>query len=223
VKYLSMSENEKKLISILKEYFSDDSTGHDFYHLIRTYNIAKHLQQIEGGNREVILLSALLHDVHRFIEKNNKKYCHPKDSLPIVETILKKIDVDVETIKNILHCIEFHEEYNFSESGKTVSDIETLILQDADNLDASGAIGIARGFMYAGANNIPMWLPDIDYKRDHYSDDENDPSEIHHFQSKILRLRDNMNTKTGREMAEKRHKFIELYLEEFFGEFKGGL
>lgn len=216
-----MDDIEQKLISKLEKLFAADPTGHDIGHLTRVYNIAKHLQKNEGGDRKVILLSALLHDVHRMIESRTGSYCMPEDSLSEVESILKEIDIDIETITKVLHCIKFHEQYNFSKQGKTVMDLETLILQDADNLDANGAIGIARGFMYAGTNGIPMWLPDLPFDREYYTDAQNDCSEIHHFHSKILRLRDNMNTKTGRKLAEKRHKFVELYMAEFFKEWKG--
>lgn len=214
---------EEELIKKLKIIFSSESSGHDIMHLIRTYKIAKHLQKIEGGNKKVILLSALLHDVHRLIQNKTKKFCHPRDSLETVKKILKATKIDNKTVQQVLHCIEFHEEYKFSKKGKTVDNIETLILQDADNLDAIGAIGIARAFTFGGANNIPIWLPEIPLGKKNYDESETDPSEIHHFYSKLLKLKENMNTKTAIKMAEKRSKFIEIFLKEFFKEWDGEL
>ena len=121
----------------------------------------------------------------------------------------------------MLHCVEFHEEYSFSEGGVTVDDIETLILQDADNLDAIGAIGIGRTFAYAGAYGSPMYVPDIPLGRESYDEsDLSDPSAIHHFYSKLLKLKDNMHTKTAREIAAGRHRFMEQFVELFLAEWR---
>lgn len=205
----------------VKDIFGNESSGHDIYHLKRTLNIAMHIQKKEGGDRLVIAVSAFLHDIHRIIQKETSKFCSPKDSLPKIKKILDKIDLNEEQKKKIMHCIEFHEEYDFSEKGKTVNDIETLILQDADNLDAIGAIGIGRTFSYGGVYGNPMWIPEEPFCRERYNESENDPSVIHHFYSKLLRLKNNMNTNTAKKMAKKRHEFMELFLDEFFDEWKG--
>ncbi|MFH1276078.1 MAG: HD domain-containing protein [Candidatus Woesearchaeota archaeon] len=175
----------------------------------------------EGGDKLVITVSALLHDIHRIIQKETGKFCSPKDSLPKIREILDKINLTEEQRKKVLHCIEFHEEYNFSTHGKTIFDIETLILQDADNLDAIGAIGIGRTFSFGGANDLTIWIPEKPFDRDTYEESENDPSTIHHFYSKLLKLKGNMNTKTAKDMANKRHKFMKLFLQEFFDEWSG--
>ena len=216
-----MEKALRKLERELKSIFKSESSGHDFYHLKRVFNLALHIQGKEGGDREVIAIAAFLHDVHRIIQITTGEYCSPKDSLPKVKAMLEKAKVPVKKVPDIIHCIEFHEEYNFSSDGKTVSDIETLIVQDADNLDAMGAIGIARSFSYGGAHKVPIWLPDLALDREVYRESENDPSEIHHFYSKLLKLKDNMNTKTAKKMALERHKFMELFLKRFFLEWEG--
>jgi uncharacterized protein len=209
---------EKEIIN----YFSVDSSGHDIYHLKRVMNLAVHLQKKEGGDEFVITVAAFLHDVHRIAHRETGKYCSPEESLPKIKQILENIGfTDKEKIDKILHCIKYHEEYNFSENGNPVKDIETLIIQDADNLDASGAVGIARAFSYGGANGVPMYLPNEAFDRKFFSEAENDKSEIHHFYSKLLKLKDNMNTKTARKMAGSRHKFMENYLKQFFAEWDG--
>ncbi len=211
----------EKLEQQMEEAFSKENSGHDIYHLKRVVNLALHIQEKEGGDKLVIAVAAFLHDIHRIMQKETGKFCSPKDSLPRVKEILKKVELPEDKINNILHCIEFHEEYDFSDKGKTAQDIETLIIQDADNLDATGAVGVARAFTYGGAGNIPIWIPDIPFDRQAFDESEEDPSEIHHFYSKLLKLKDNINTKTGKKMAKNRHKVLEDFLKEFFGEWKG--
>ena len=205
----------------IKAIFSSDSSGHDLYHLQRVFNLAMTIQAKEGGDKIIIGAAALTHDIHRIIEVETGKFYSPKDSLPNVKAILDKTCLSEDQKKHVLHCVEFHEEYNFSKKGKTVHDLETLILQDADNLDAIGAIGIARTFMFGGTHNVPMWIPELPIVREHYDESSRDPSVIHHFHSKLLKLKDNMNTPTGMEMAQERHRVMEQFIQEFKDEWEG--
>lgn len=216
-----MKEIIQQLEEEVKILFHKESSGHDIYHLKRTLNNALTIQKKEGGDRTIIAVSALLHDVHRILQKETGKFCSPKDSLPKVKEILDKIGLTEEQKKKVLHCIEHHEEYDFSEKRKTVNDLETLILQDADNLDAIGAIGIGRTFSFGGANKGIMWVPEKPFDRRTFDESKKDPSTVHHFYSKLLKLKKNMNTKTAKKMADKRHKFMELFLQEFFDEWNG--
>ena len=210
-----------KLENELNYRFKSENSGHDLFHLKRVYNLSNLIQRQEGGDELVVGVAAYLHDIHRLIQNKVGKYCSPKDSLPDVKLILDKVGFPEDRKGNVLHCVEFHEEYGFSEKGKTIMDIETLILQDADNLDAMGAIGVARGFMFAGAYNLPLWTPEIPFNRENFDESKNSASEIHHFYDKLLKLKDNMNTETGKEMAEVRHNFMENFLDQFFKEWKG--
>ncbi|PJA48976.1 MAG: metal-dependent phosphohydrolase [candidate division SR1 bacterium CG_4_9_14_3_um_filter_40_9] len=216
-----MEEIIQQLEKEVKELFHTESSGHDIYHLKRVLNNALTIQEKEGGNRLIIAVSAFLHDIHRIIQKESGKFCSPRDSLPKVKKILDKTSLAEEQKGKVLHCIEFHEEYDFSDNGKTVNDIETLILQDADNLDAIGAIGIGRTFSFGGANGLNMWIPEKSFDRSTFDESEKDPSTIHHFYSKLLKLKENMNTKTAKKMVVERHKFMELFLQEFFDEWNG--
>lgn len=216
-----MEEIIQNLEEEIKVLFHKESSGHDTYHLKRTLNMALTLQKKEGGDKLIIAVSAFLHDIHRIIQKETGEFCSPKDSLPKVKEILDKVDLNEEQKEKIFHCVEYHEEYNFSENGKSVNDIETLILQDADNLDAIGAIGIGRTFSFGGANQLAMWIPEKPFDREKFDESERDSSTIHHFYSKLLKLKENMNTKTAKKMANKRHKFMELFLQEFFNEWDG--
>ncbi len=201
--------------------FSNESSGHDLYHLQRTLNLALYIQTKEGGDRLIIGVAAFLHDIHRVIQKDTGVYCTPKDSLPQVKKILDKTNLTEEQKTQVLHCIEFHEEYGFTARGKTVDDLETLILQDADNLEAIGAIGIGRTFSFGGAKGITMWNPTVPLEGRQFDESKTDPTTVHHFYSKLLKLKDNMNTETAKKMAEARHAFMELFLQEFFDEWKG--
>ncbi|MCD4760998.1 HD domain-containing protein [bacterium] len=216
-----MHEIIQQLEKTVEKMFHFESSGHDINHLKRVLNLALTIQKKEGGDDLVIGVAAFLHDIHRVMQKEMGRFVSPKDSLPKIKELLNTVELSEDQKEKILHCVEFHEEYNFSEQGKTVDDIETLIVQDADNLDAIGAIGVGRTFAYSGANQIPMWIPDIPFNRESYKEGEDDPSTVHHFYSKLFKLKDNMNTATAKKMAESRHKYMETFLEEFFAEWEG--
>lgn len=214
-----MNEILQRLEQEILESFKAESSGHDIHHLRRVQWLALHIQEQEGGDRLVIAAAATLHDVHRIMQRESGRYVSPAESLPTVRAILEAADFPTGKVPRVLHCVEFHEEYSFSEGGVTVDDIETLILQDADNLDAIGAIGIARTFAYAGAYGLPMYVPDIPLGRESYDEsDQPDPSTIHHFYSKLLKLKDNMQTRTARELAAGRHRFMAQFVERFLEE-----
>lgn len=212
-----------RLETQLLDMFLLEPSGHDMSHLRRTLNMALHIQECEGGDRFLIALAAFLHDVHRVIQNQTRKYCPPVESLPRINDMLLAAGVRRDVIPSILFCIEHHEEYDFSEVGKTTKDIETSIVQDADNLDAIGAIGSARVFSFGGAHNIPIWVPEIPLDRESPWDETKpkSPSQIQHFYEKLLRLKDDMNTETAKQIALGRHQFMELFLDRFFREWKG--
>lgn len=216
-----MIKKEKNIIEYIKDHFMLEPSGHDLSHLLRVYNLCSNIQKIEGGDKNVIQAAALVHDLHRVIKIKDKKYCTPEESLSKIRPILIQAQYSESQVEKILHCVKFHEEYSFSSNGKTVSDIETLILQDADNLDAIGAIGIARTFAFSGAHNVKIWDESIPIKEDDFSEEQLDPSTIHHFYNKLLRLEKNMNTKTGQKIARSRTKFMQQFLDRFFAEWKG--
>lgn len=211
----------EKLETKVKGMFMLENSGHDFYHLERTKNLALKIQEKEGGNRLVIGISAFLHDVHRLMERDAKTFVSPLESLPTIQKIFEEINFPEKEMKQVLHCIEYHEEYSFSKEGKTVNDIETLILQDADNLDAIGAIGVARTFAHGAAKNLPMWVQEKSFDRKFFNESEKDPSTIHHFYSKLFKLKDNMNTKTGKKIAKGRHIFMQKFIKRFMNEWNG--
>lgn len=220
----------KKYIEELRPYvielFGNESSGHDISHLVRTMNTALLIQEQEGGDRVIIGISAFLHDVHRILENEINKpgseyqFVSPKDSIPKVKEILSHIDLDDEQVEKICFAIENHEIYNWN--GENVDDLNTLILQDADNLDAIGAIGIARSFSYGGAHNVTMYDDTVPLENNEaYVEGNIDPSTIHHFYHKLFKLGDQMNTETGKVLAKKRTDFMKNFTEEFIDEWNG--
>ena len=215
----------EKYIDIIRphiiELFKDDSSGHDISHLERTMNLALNICEKEHGDKLIVGIAAFMHDIHRIMQNECGKFVSPKESLKKIIEILNYTDLQEDIIKKICFCIEYHEEYNWN--GNNVNDLNTLILQDADNLDAIGAIGIGRTFLYGGAHNCKMYDETIPLNSDEDYSESNgdDPSTIHHFYHKLFKLKDNMNTKTAREQAKKRTEYMEEFVKEFLAEWKG--
>lgn len=209
-------------INQLKPYvldlFKKDSSGHDITHLERTMKTALYIQSKEGGDRIVIGIAAFLHDVHRIMQNEKGIFVSPKDSLDKIKEILSNTDLTGEQINKICYCIEYHEQYNWN--GNNINDLNTLILQDADNLDAIGAIGIGRTFSYGGSHNIVMYNNEVPLNEDNnYSESIGDPtSTIHHFYHKLFKLGDKMNTNTAKKLAKRRTDFMKKFVEEFLNE-----
>lgn len=212
----------EELKPVIIERFKKDSSGHDISHLERVMKLALHIQESEGGDRLIIGISAFLHDIHRIMQNETGKFVSPKDSINEIKNILSNIDLTEEQVNKICYCIEYHEEYNWN--GSNVEDINTLILQDADNLDAIGAIGIGRTFSYMAVHNMPMYNEEIPLnKTEDYVENKVvvDPSTIHHFYHKLFKIGDNMNTATAKRIAQERTIFMKSFVEEFLDEWKG--
>lgn len=215
----------EKYIEIVKpevtKLFENETSGHDMLHLTRTMNLALSICEKENGDKLIVGLAAYMHDVHRLMENKENRRVKPIESIPIIRDILNKTDLD-EIIKDkICFAIENHELYNWN--GQNVDDINTLILQDADNLDAIGAIGISRSFMYAGTHNMLVYTKDypLNENNDFKEETGNDPSVIHHFYHKLFKLADNMNTQTAKKIADERVKFMKNFTDELINEWDG--
>lgn len=216
-----LEEYIEKLKPFVIELFKNDSSGHDIGHLERTMRLALHIQEKEGGDRLIIGIAAFLHDVHRIMQNETGKFVSPKDSLDTVRRILSNVELNEEQINKICYAIEYHEEYNWN--GNNVDDLNTLILQDADNLEAIGAIGIGRTFNYGGSHNIAMYdeKAKLNENNDYSESNGNDASTIHHFYHKLFKLKDNMNTLTAKKIAEERTEFMKKFVSEFIEEWNG--
>lgn len=213
-----------KLQEKLLSQFNQDKTGHDFSHLKRTLNYGFYLWEREGGDVEVIATACLVHDVHRLMGAKQGKFVHPRESLPLVKDLISDLELTEKQIEHVLYAVENHEQYAFGKEKVTVKDTESKIVQDADNLDAIGSIAIIRSFRYGSAHGMPEYLPNEPFYFSEYGEDVNDKSTIHHLYNKSSRLGKYLNTASARKLARKKTKvlkdFIDLYVQEFKGEFE---
>jgi uncharacterized protein len=203
----------------LKAEFGKEGTGHDWWHIERVLNNAITIAKKEkSADIFIVQLGALLHDVADF------KFHGGDDTIggKVAAQWLKKISTDAVTIQKVVHIVD-----NVSFKGLGVkSKMESLegkIVQDADRLDAIGALGIARAFAYGGYKERPIYNPEVAPKmhNNFSSYKKGSDSTINHFYEKILYVKNLMNTKAGKKMALQRHKFIEVYLKEFYAEWEG--
>ena len=209
---MSIIENT---VEFVKEKLHGAEAGHDWFHIERVWKLSKKIAETETCNREVVELSALLHDIA------DPKF-HKGDetlALKISRAFLEGQNVDEEVINEVLLIIKNISFKNRGEAPENLP-LELKIVQDADRLDAIGAIGIARTFNFGGFKNNLMYHPDIQPKLNMSKEEykKNDGTTINHFYEKLLLLKDLMNTEKGKEMAEDRHQFMLHFLEEFYKE-----
>ena len=200
--------------SFVRNLFAEDSSGHDIYHTLRVHDLACRICRDEGGDMDLVRLSALLHDAddRKFFGDNgyaNARRFMDSESIPM----------DVQDL--VCHVIS---QISFKGKDTVVPDtLEGKIVQDADRLDAIGAIGIARTFAYGGSKGRMMHVPDEAHKSD-MSEEEyfsNEGTSVNHFHEKLLLLKDMMNTDSAHTIAESRHAYMVGFLEEFMEEWVG--
>ncbi len=210
----------KQTIAFVKAVLADAEGGHDWWHIYRVWKSAKQIAQLETVDLFIVELGALLHDIADSKFHNGDETVGPK----IAREFLESLQVDETTIihiENIILNISFK---GGNQEQKFNSD-ELDVIQDADRLDALGAIGIARTFNYGGHKNREIYNPEIkpnlNMTKEEYK--KSDAPTLNHFYEKLLLLKDRMNTQSGRKMAEQRHEFINSYLEQFYLEWEGNL
>jgi uncharacterized protein len=207
----------EKVRARIEEDFSGEGTGHDWWHIVRVVNNALSIQAAEGGDRDLIELAALLHDVgdHKF---HNEE--HAQENM--ITALMKELGAEQLRIEQVLNVVK-QVSFKGGKVNLNVDSIEAKVVQDADRLDALGAIGVARAFAYGGSKQRMIYHPD-EAPKDFQSFEEykNDKGHtINHFYEKLLKLKDMMQTETGRAMASERHDFMEVYLKQFYAEWEG--
>ncbi|WP_010252242.1 HD domain-containing protein [Myroides injenensis] len=214
-----MDKRIDQVIFYVKEELRNAESGHDWFHIERVYRNALNIAAKEGEvNLTVVKLIALLHDIA------DSKFNNGDESLgPIkARNLLSNLLFDEAVIDHVVKGIEniSFKGGNFEQRFKSK---ELDIVQDADRLDAIGAIGIARTFNYGGFKNHVLYDPAVDpvfgMSKEEYK--KHQGTTINHFYEKLLRLKDLMNTEAGKELAENRHKFMEIYLAQFYSEWEG--
>lgn len=215
-------KSEEQIITLIaeevKERLAGEGTGHDWWHIYRVWKMAEHIGTEERSNMLVVRLAALLHDIADWKFHDGDDTVGPK----VAREIMEKHGLQEDVMKHVCGIIA---ESSFKGAGvPTVpSTLEGKIVQDADRLDAIGAIGIARTFAYGGHKGRLMYDPAVKpvmhETKEAYA--KNQSPTINHFYEKLLLLKDLMNTDSARRLAEDRHSFMEEYLEQFFKEWEG--
>jgi uncharacterized protein len=204
-------------IAFVKQTLLDAEGGHDWFHIERVFNTSKLLLEAENANPQIVQLAALLHDIA------DPKFHHGDESIgpKMARTFLESQQVDKAIIEHVVSIIRHMSFKNsLDNQGKVFSSIELQIVQDADRLDAIGAIGIARAFNYGGYKNRELYNPNIqpnlNMTKEEYKASK--APTINHFYEKLLLLKDRMNTETGKKIAQERHQFMLDFLEQFYKE-----
>ncbi|WP_395805337.1 HD domain-containing protein [Daejeonella sp.] len=215
---LSSKDIINQTVQFVKESLQGAETGHDWWHIERVWNNAKLLIKSEDVDPFIVELAALLHDIADSKFNNGDEEIGPKKA----GEFLNSIGVEDEII---IHIQQIIRNMSFKASLGTLNftSKEMEVVQDADRLDAIGAIGIARAFTYGGFKNRELYNPEIPpalnmSKKEYKS---STAPTINHFYEKLLLLKDKMNTQTGLRIAEERHKFMLTYLEQFYNEWNG--
>jgi uncharacterized protein len=205
-------------ITFVKQKLQNAEGGHDWFHIERVYKNALLIAKNEVCDTQTVALGALLHDIADSKFHDGDEAIGPE----MARNFLKSQKVDEEIIHHVIQIIE-----NISFKGGNFnakfSSIELDIVQDADRLDAIGAIGIARTFNYGGFKNRALYdpeiLPNLQMTKEEYKNSQ--APTINHFYEKLLLLKDKMNTQTGKKIAQERHDFMQSFLEQFYDEWNG--
>lgn len=214
--------NKKQVIKNTAEFVQSSlknaEGGHDWFHILRVWNNAKLIAKTENIDHFIVELGALLHDIADSKFHNGDETIGPK----IAREFLESLHVQETVIIHVEHIIT-NISYKGGNFQQKFNSTELAVIQDADRLDAIGAIGIARCFNYGGFKNRPLYNPEIEPNL-HQTKEEyknNSAPTINHFYEKLLLLKDRMNTKTGKKIAEERHQYMETFLQQFYDEWEG--
>ena len=208
----------ERTVQLVKEKLGDDTTGHDYFHIMRVRALAARLAEQEGADVFVVELAALLHDIADWKFHGGDLNEGPR----VASEWLQSIGEKAQTIEKVAAIIK---EVSYKGAGvqTTPASLEGKVVQDADRLDALGAIGIARTFAYGGKFERQMYDPDrppvMHQSFEEYKNAKG--TTLNHFYEKILLLKDRLNTESARALAEERHKYVADFVERFLLEWEG--
>tara|TARA_R110002073_G_scaffold61761_6_gene155409 strand:+ start:615 stop:1271 length:657 start_codon:yes stop_codon:yes gene_type:complete len=209
----------EETIAFVKETLKGAEGGHDWFHIQRVFKNTLLIAKDEKVDVLVVSLGALLHDIADAKFNGGDETVGPK----MASVFLQSLEVDKKIVDHVVKIIENISYKSSLDSKKLFTSKELQVVQDADRLDAIGAIGIARAFNYGGFKNRELYNPEIDpnlqMTKEEYK--KSKAPTINHFYEKLLLLKDKMNTESGKKLAEKRHEFMLDYLEQFYKEWNG--
>ncbi|MDD3263965.1 MAG: HD domain-containing protein [Candidatus Nanoarchaeia archaeon] len=210
----------EKTIDYVKKVLFNAEGGHDWWHIYRVWKLSKNIAKTENVNMFVVELGALLHDIADSKFYNGDEKIGPRKAREFLTSLNVQEDIIIH-VENIILNISFKGDRHIQK----FKSIELDVVQDADRLDAIGAIGIARTFSYGGYKGSEIYNPEIkpnmNMSKEEYI--KNNPPTINHFYEKLLLLKEKMNTDTAKQIAEHRHQFMEFFLDEFYEEWNGEL
>ncbi|MBW7676584.1 HD domain-containing protein [Chryseobacterium chendengshani] len=210
-----MNKIIQNTVQFVKEKLDGAEACHDWFHIERVWKLSKKIAKTENCNIEIVELSSLLHDIA------DPKFHNGDETLAlkISRAFLESQNIDEKIIQQVLFVIQNISFKNRGEAPETLP-IELKIVQDADRIDAIGAIGIARTFNFGGYKNNLMYHPDLKPKLNMSKDEykKSNGTTINHFYEKLLLLKDLMNTEEGKKIAEERHDFMLNFLDQFYKE-----
>ncbi|RED46502.1 uncharacterized protein DFQ10_101273 [Winogradskyella eximia] len=220
-----MTVSDSKLIEdtiiFVKSKLKNAEGGHDWFHIERVYHNTLLIAKNERVDITIVSLAALLHDIADPKFNNGDETIGPR----VASEFLLKQNVSSEIIEHVTQIIDNMSFKNSFDLNPSFTSKEMEVVQDADRLDAIGAVGIARCFNYGGFKNRPLYNPEIkpNLKMTKAEYKNSEAPTINHFYEKLLLLKDQMNTKTGKRIALERHKYMQGFLKQFFAEWNGEL
>ena len=207
----------QEVAAYVEQKLSGEGSGHDWWHIARVRKMAEKLALAEGGNPFICQLAALVHDL-----VDDKLVADEKLAMAEVRDLLTRLGVSLDQTDQVLAIIQAIS-YKGGSQNHLVLSLDAQIVQDADRLDAIGAIGIARTMAYSGYHGRVIHDPEVAARQNMTLEQyrSHQGTAITHFYEKLLLLKDLMNTKTAKDLAKGRHAFLEAYLEQFYAEWEG--
>jgi uncharacterized protein len=214
---MNETESIQKTANHIKDKLSNDSSGHDWWHTYRVWKLGKKIAELEGANVQVVELACLLQDIADYKLNNGDEEIGPR----LANEHMESLSIEPQVRDHVIKIIS-SSSFKGANSNSQMETLEGQCMQDADRLDAMGAIGIARCFAFGGYKGNLIYDPSIkikinmskeEYKRANHT-------QINHFHEKLLLLKGRMNTQTARKMAEERHQFMESFIQQFLKEWK---
>lgn len=211
-----MKDNIELVKVHAEKLFIDASGSHDWEHTLRVSRLCRHIGHVEGADMDVLLIAAYLHDIGRSCQDaSNGAVCHAEKGARIAQPIIKDLPLSKKQKENIVHCIITHR-FRGNHAPKSV---EAKVLFDADKLDAIGAIGVARAYLFAGELGARLHSPEINVEEaKSYSKDDTGYRE---FKVKLNKIQNKILTGEGRKIAKERHSFMKAFFKRFLEEYEG--
>lgn len=211
-----MNATVNRIKELAEKQFEGARGSHDWEHTLRVYRLCRHLGIIEEVDMEVLLVAAYLHDIGRcYQDASNGTVCHAEKGAQMAWPIIQELPLTVKQKENIIHCIRTHR-YRGNHAPETP---EAKVLFDADKLDAIGAVGVARAYLFAGELGAMLHNPDVEPEEvKPYSKDD---TGFREYKVKLCKIKDRILTDEGKRMAEERHAFMEEFFKRFKEEYEG--